>query len=108
MSAQIIAFPRPRRTTREQERQKRIDELVTMFSKHAKTPEQKKRARADTVKFVEELEEAGREISRRQRRGEVLDNAALLDIASRMTSLQNPPRKARPTRHRGQAKPPPR
>jgi hypothetical protein len=90
MSAQIIAFPRPRRTTREQERQERIEWLVAMFTKHAKTPDQKKRARADTIKFVEELEESGREISRCQRRGEVIDNAVLLDIASRMTSLKTP------------------
>ena len=67
MSAQIIAFPRPFRKSREQEREEWIEKFTAMHINWARTPEEKKGARNRAEELVEQLEEAAREMRRKRR-----------------------------------------
>jgi hypothetical protein len=56
MSAQIITFPRPFRTSREQRREALIDGIVRILSKHDKKGE--KAIRASVLAYVAKMEAA--------------------------------------------------
>jgi hypothetical protein len=68
VSAEIIAFPRPRRQSREERRAELKAEIVGILTGAAKTPRDKKRARKFALHLIADIEAMG--LAHRQRRGD--------------------------------------